>query len=138
MQSVVETRYAKALVDVVAAKADSSQVLGQLQAIRDLIQSSTELRTALASPAVAPSRKRAVMARLIAPMNVLPQVRNFVFVVIYHRRVDQFASILEALETLLDERLGFIRADVRSARELSAGHQATLEAQVARLAGRKA
>ena len=64
MLSVAAARYAKALVDVVtesASKSDTAVVLGQLREIQQLIASSAELRGALASPAVAPSRKRAVM-----------------------------------------------------------------------------
>src|SRR5712691_4277282 len=141
MLSVVAARYAKALVEVVAApgsKSDPTQVLAQLQSVQELIKGSAELRAALASPAVAPSRKRAVVKRLMDPMNLFPQVRNFVYVVIDHRRVDELASIIEAFETLLDERLGFIRADVSSARELSAAHKVVLEARVTHLAGRRA
>ena len=114
MLSVAAARYAKALVDVVtesASKSDTAVVLGQLREIQQLIASSAELRGALASPAVAPSRKRAVMARLLEPMHVVPQVRNFVYVVIDHRRSDEFASIVDAFETLADERMGFVRAE---------------------------
>src|SRR5262245_21095395 len=98
MLSVVATRYAKALVDVVTSHAeiDPAQVVAELHSIQDLISSSAQLRAALASPAVAPSRKRTVMMRLMEPMGLLAQVRNFVYVVIDHRRVEEFASILEA------------------------------------------
>jgi F-type H+-transporting ATPase subunit delta len=140
MPSLAATRYAKALVDVVAAPgsgADTAQVLVQLRAIEQLM-TDAHLRVALLSPAIAPSRKRAVMARLLAPMNVRPQVRNFVFVVIDHRRAGEFGSIVDAIEVLLDERLGYVQADVSSARELTAVQRANLEAQVTRLAGRKA
>ena len=78
------------------------------------------------------------MARLIAPMDVSAQVRNFLFVVIDHRRVHEFSSIVEAFETLLDERLGFVRADVSSAQDLTEAQRAALEAQLSRLAGKKA
>src|SRR6266849_10476545 len=101
MLSAVATRYAKSLVDVVMAptsKADSAVVLAQLRSIQELIKSSADLRAALASPAVPPSRKRAVMKRLTDPMNLWPQVRNFVYVVVDHRRVDQLGSIIEAFE----------------------------------------
>ena len=141
MLSVVASRYARALADVVSAPAvqtDPAQVLRELRSIQQLIADSPELRGALASPAVAPSRKRAVMARLLQPMNVLPQVRNFVFVVVDHRRVGELASIADAFEALLDERLGLVRADIASARELSPAHRASLEAQVTRLAGKQA
>jgi F-type H+-transporting ATPase subunit delta len=141
MLSVVAARYAKALVDVVTApnsKSDSPQVLTQLRAIQELISGSHELRVVLASPAVAPSRKRAVMGRLLAPMNVVQHVRNFLFVLIDHRRTDELEPITEAFEALCDQRLGLVTASVTSARELTPTHRAALEAQVARMAGKKA
>ena len=66
------------------------------------------------------------------------KVRNFVFVVIDHRRAHDFASIVDGFETLLDERLGFVAAEVRSATPLTEAQRATLEVQVSRLAGKKA
>ena len=141
MLSVISARYARALVDVVTApgaKADPAQVLTQLRAVQELIHASPTLQNALNSPAVPPSRKRAVMGRLMDPMGVLPQVRNFVYVVIDHRRAHEFASIVDGFESLLDERLGFVTAEVRSATALTDGQRATLEAQVSRLAGKKA
>jgi F-type H+-transporting ATPase subunit delta len=141
MRSVVATRYARALVDVVSSHTpalDAAQVVAQLHSVRDLINGSAELRAALASPAVAPSRKRAVMRRLLEPMGLIPQVRNFIYVVIDHRRIEEFESILEEFETLLDEHLGFVRASVESARELDAAQKQRLEALVSKIAGRKA
>ena len=58
--------------------------------------------------------------------------------VIDHRRVAEFGSIVEAFETLLDERLGFVRADVSSAHALTDPQRASLEAQLSRLSGRTA
>lgn len=136
MISVVAARYAKALADVVST--DSAQVATQLRAVDEMIESSSELRNALASPAVTPSRKRAVVARLLAPMNVSAQVRNFLFVVIDHRRVQQLKSIVEAFENLADERSGFVRADVSSAQEMTESQRSALEVQLSRLAGKKA
>ncbi|PYT15395.1 MAG: ATP synthase F1 subunit delta [Acidobacteria bacterium] len=141
MLSVVAKRYAKALVDVVTAPGsgvDPSRALAELRSIEQLMAASDDLRNALLSPAVSPSRKRAVVAKLIAPMGVCKQVRNFVFVVIDHRRVAEFGSIVEAFETLLDERLGFVRADVSSAHALTDPQRASLEAQLSRLSGRTA
>jgi F-type H+-transporting ATPase subunit delta len=145
MLSVVATRYAKALVDVVTAEGsglDVAQVLTQLRAIQGVIDSSSDLRNAFASPAVAPARKRAVIARVIAsmgdPMGVPKQVRNFLFVIIDHSRVLEFESIIDAFEHLIDDRLGFVRADVTSARELDSAQRAALETQLTRLAGRQA
>jgi F-type H+-transporting ATPase subunit delta len=78
------------------------------------------------------------MRRLLEPMGVLDQVRNFVYVVIDHRRGHNLASIVDGFETLLDERLGFVSAEVRSAKPITDAQRASLEAQVSRLAGKKA
>src|SRR5580704_6036887 len=105
MISVAAHRYAKALSDVVlgADNLDAGQVLEQLRSVESLIESSADLRNALASPAVPPARKRAVLGRLMEPMQVFKQVRNFVFIVCDHRRVGDFASIIEAFEQNVDE-----------------------------------
>ena len=44
----------------------------------------------------------------------------------------------EAYEALLDERLGYVRADVSSAHPLSNLQRANLEVELSRLAGKKA
>jgi F-type H+-transporting ATPase subunit delta len=137
MLSVVGTRYAKALLDVTMSQ-DPQKILGELYAVRDLVSASESLHTALLSPAVSPARKRAVMARLVAPMNVSKTVQNFLFVVIDHRRVTDLPAIVEAYEVLLDERLGFVRADVASAHALNDSQKANLEAELSRISGKKA
>ncbi len=141
MLSAVASRYAKALVDVVAAPgsaADPAAILGQLRAVGQAVADSHELRTVLLSPAVAPARKRAIVGRLLAPIGLDKQALNFLYVVIDHRRVADLPSIVEAFEVLLDERLGFVRADVLSARPLAGAQQASLETEISRMAGRKA
>jgi F-type H+-transporting ATPase subunit delta len=141
MLSVVATRYAKALVDVVGAPGslvDPSAALAQLRNIEEVFASSVDLRNALLSPAVSPSRKRAVVANILGPVGLNKQVLNFLFVVIDHRRVHEFSSIVEAFEVLLDERLGYVRADVTTARELTQDQTAALEEEISRVAGKKA
>src|SRR5579871_5338161 len=101
MLSIASTRYARALVDVVTTPnsgIDPAQVQAQLHAINEVIQTSSDLRNALLSPAVSPSRKRAVMEKILQPMDVIRQVRNFIFIVIDHRRIHEFPSTVEAFD----------------------------------------
>jgi F-type H+-transporting ATPase subunit delta len=138
MLSAISTRYARALVDVVTEPGsglDPQIAMEQLRQSAAMIATSDDLRNALLSPAVSPSRKRAVIAKLI---NVHVKIRNFLYVVIDHRRVHEIPSIVEAFEVLLDEHLGFVRADVSSARELTEAQRAALEIQLTRMAGKKA
>jgi F-type H+-transporting ATPase subunit delta len=141
MISALGRRYAKALADVITAPGstlDPNQALTQLRAADDLIKASQPLHNALLSPAVSPSRKRAVMGKLLDPMGIALPVRNFIFVIIDHRRVHEFSSIVEAFDRLIDERLGFIRGDVASATALSDAQRQTLEGELSRLSGKKA
>jgi F-type H+-transporting ATPase subunit delta len=138
MLSAVSTRYARALVDVVTEPGsgiDPQTAMEQLRQVAAMVAASDDLRGALLSPAVSPSRKRAVIAKLI---NVHVKIRNFLYVVIDHRRVHEIPSIAEAFEVLLDEHLGFVRADVSSARDLNQEQRAALEAQLTRMSGKKA
>jgi F-type H+-transporting ATPase subunit delta len=140
MISVVGMRYAKALIEVIASdkKRDPKMALEEIRAVSAMITESSALHIALLSPAVSPSRKRAVMAKLMQPLGVSESVRNFVFVVIDHRRVSEFPGIIEAFDRLLDERMGLIRGSVESASELSTSQKSDLEVQLSRLTGKTA
>jgi F-type H+-transporting ATPase subunit delta len=141
MLSVVGTRYARALLDVVMtpqSKTEPKRVVTELRSINAMIRESDALHNALLSPAVSPARKRAVLGRLMGPDGISTPVRNFLFVVIDHRRIHELPAILEAFDNLLDERLGFVRADVTSATPLDDPQRMELEAELSRLAGKKA
>jgi F-type H+-transporting ATPase subunit delta len=138
MLSAVASRYARALVDVVTEPGsgiDADTATGQLRQVASMIATSADLKSALLSPAVSPSRKRAVVAKLI---DVHVKIRNFLYVVIDHRRVHELPSIVEAFEFLMDEHLGFVRADVSSATALTSAQQVSLQTQLTRMAGKQA
>ena len=137
MLSVVGTRYAKALLDVVGAQ-DPQKTLAELRSVSDLVSASEDLHTALLSPAVSPGRNRAVIGRLIDPMGVSKAVRNFLYVVIDHRRITELPAIVEAFGVLLDERMGFVRASVASAHDLNEAQRASLENELSRISGKRA
>jgi F-type H+-transporting ATPase subunit delta len=140
MASAVANRYAHALVDIVMASGSPlkpEDALAQLRAVEGLIQESPELRTALATPAIQNSRKRAVMADLLARIGGSPLIRNFVYVVIDHRRIGIMSEIREAFELQLDQRLGFVRAEVSSAVPLNAPQSAGLESELSKLTGKR-
>jgi F-type H+-transporting ATPase subunit delta len=140
MATAVANRYAHALVDIVMASGSAlkpEDALTQLRAVEGLIQESPELRTALLTPAIQNSRKRAVMADLLARIGGSPLIRNFVYVAIDHRRIGIIGEIREAFELQLDERLGFVRAEVSSAAPLSEQMGAGLESELSKLTGKR-
>src|ERR1700693_2435824 len=140
MASAVANRYARALVDIVLAPQSTlkpEDAITQLRAAAQMVAQSTELRTALLTPAIPASRKRAVMGRLLEETGAAPIIRNFVYVVIDHRRIGMLDEMREAFEVALDERMGFARAEVVSAAALDEQRSAQLESELSRITGKR-
>ena len=138
--SAVATRYAKALADVVTAGGSTlrpEDAVTQLRSFEAVFQSSPELQSALATPAVPVGRKRAVVGRLVDLLKLSRIARNFLFVLIDHRRIASLPEIIHSFELIVDERLGFARAEVASARELTEPQRTALNAQLERLTGKR-
>jgi F-type H+-transporting ATPase subunit delta len=141
MTSAAASRYARALVDVVTdpkVGLKPEGALSQLQAVDQLLSESSELRIALSTPAIQNSRKRAVMGKLLDELGAAQVIRNFVFVIVDHRRVELLPQIRESFEALMDERMGFLRADVSSAVGLDEQQAAALASELSRLGGKTA
>lgn len=138
--SAIASRYADALADVVTT-ADSAvrpqDALAQLQSFDTALRSSADLQNALASPAVPASRKKLVVARLADMLGISRIIRNFLFVLIDHRRITGLAEIMQIFERKVDERLGFAQAEVISARELTDAQRAALNKELEQLAGKR-
>ncbi len=140
MVSVAASRYASALADVAfdpRSGLDPRKVTGQLESIASLVSTSIELQRVLLSPAVPNSRKRAVIGKLAPELGLDPKIRNFIFVLIDHRRIGQIGEIQEAYQEILDERMGLIRAEVTSARDLTDEQRTELQAELGKLTGRQ-
>jgi F-type H+-transporting ATPase subunit delta len=138
--SAVASRYASALADVVSGGAGGVPPENALKELRDFegaLTESAELQNSLISPAVPVARKRAVVGRIGDVLGISPIVRNFLYVLIDHRRIASLGEILHSFELIMDERLGFARAEVTSARELTEAQRAALNAQLERLTGKR-
>ncbi|PWU09767.1 MAG: ATP synthase F1 subunit delta [Terriglobia bacterium] len=138
--SAIGKRYAQALADVVTAPSSgvrAENIASELSGFDAVLQSSPELFNALISPAVPSSRKKAALARL-AEVLVLSRIsRNFLFVLIDHRRMPELSQILQAFELVMDERLGFARAEVVSAGDLNDNQRSTLNRKLEELTGKR-
>jgi F-type H+-transporting ATPase subunit delta len=137
--SAVATRYAKALADVTTAAGGlrPEAALVELRAFESALNASRELENALTTPAVPGSRKRAVVGRIADLLKLSPIARNFLFVLIDHRRIALLGAILHSFELIVDERLGFARAEVSSPRELTETQRGAINAQLERITGKR-
>lgn len=136
--SAVATRYANALADVVTASGSAlrpEDAVTELHAIADTLEASLELREALSTPAVPLSRKRAVAGRIADILKLSRITRNLLFVLVDHRRIDALPGIVSSFERIVDERLGFARAEVSTPREMNDAQRASLNAELDRIVG---
>ena len=130
MAAALASHYARALADAVfGAKSGLSpqDAVAQLRSIESLISGSKDLERALLSPAVLKKRKQAVISKLADDLGLHRIIRNFVLVVVSHRRTKDLNAIRKEFEILVDERLGWIPAQIASARELSPAQKEEIE-----------
>ena len=136
--AAVASRYARALVEVlIEQKADTDIARQQLHAIVDAVEESNDLRRVWESPAVLPEQKRAVLDGIAAQIKALKPIRNFMAVLIDHRRIGMLNDIARQFEVELDKVLGFTEVQVSSARPLSPGEKRAVETRVENMTGKK-
>lgn len=137
MASVPST-YARAFADVMLAeRLDRNRALGGLRGITGLMQESTALRRVWENPAVPADQKRRLLDAIVQREGIERHVRNLVAVLIDHRRIQFLQQITDQLEKELDARMGVADAQITSARELADAERRTLEAEIAKLTGKK-
>jgi F-type H+-transporting ATPase subunit delta len=140
MPLAVAKRYAQALGEVVTrpdAGLRPEAVLEQLEGFHSLLESNAELKNILLSPAVALPRKRAIVDQLGQRLGHSQRLRNFLYVVIDHRRLNILDELVEAFRDWLDDRLGIARVEVVSALPLPEEQRAQLLATFSKVTGRQ-
>lgn len=138
--SVVAARYANALADVVTTPGSPLAPPRALEELRDFdatLAESHALREVLATPAVPGSRKRAVIGLIAEKLGLSRIARNFLFVLVDHRRVALLSEIIHTLDLTLDERLGFARAEIAAPMELTGPQRMALQARFELLTGKQ-
>jgi F-type H+-transporting ATPase subunit delta len=137
MASVPNT-YARAFADVILEKRlEGGKVLQELHTIEQLLTGSKELREVWQAPSIPADQKRGLLDAIAERESISRPVRNFIAVLMDHKRIQFLQAIVRQLERELNQRLGFAEADIISARELRDSERQELESQVGNLTGKK-
>lgn len=137
MASVAST-YARAFADVVLdERLDADRSVAELRAIAGLLSESTALRRVWENPAVPAEQKRRLLDVIAQRDGISHYARNFVAVLIDHRRTHFLGPIIAQLEKELDARRGFADAEITSAHPIGDAEKREFESQIARLTGKK-
>lgn len=138
--SSVATRYAHALADVVTASGSplrAEDAIAQLKVFDSALKDSPALHNALLTPAVPVARKRAVIGRIGYLLELSQITRNFLYVLVDHRRIGLLSEIIPRFELAVDEHLGFAHAEIISARGLNEDQQDELRIRLEQASGKR-
>jgi len=130
-------RYARAYAEVaIKNKLNPEKTIAEFQQMAEVVNSSRELRNVLQNPAVSREQKLKLLDSIIQHTGASKMLRNFLAVLIDHRRIGNIGDVLEQFKRELDRRLGIADAKVSSVRELSSTEKKSLEQQLATLTGK--
>lgn len=143
MNLAVARRYARALADIIfAAGLPAAEQRREVQASKQqladltaLLSQHAALRTILSSPAVARETKLAVLDRLRPLVGFSPLTRNFLAVLLDHRRLDLLEAVVAAFDREVYARLGIVPVEVTTALALDASQKKALESRLGSLTG---
>ena len=132
--SEISAPYAQALMSL--AKSDNlSDRFGEDAAgLLNLLKESPDLDQFLESPVIDLDAKKAVLQQILGDQ-VHPHMRNFLLLIVDHRRVAFLSGILKQYQALLRELNQTALAEVVSAVQLNDGQQQTVRDRVIALTG---
>jgi F-type H+-transporting ATPase subunit delta len=130
MSGALASHYARALADAVlkpGSNLTADEALRQFRTAEELIVGSKDLKRALLSPAVPKRQREALVGKLADELGLHRLVKNFLLVLVAHRRVSEIAAIGQEFEKVVDERMGWMPAEIISARELDSAQKEHIE-----------
>ena len=134
--SVVASRYAKALLDVLyPAKAEMGRE--QLRKFSSVLSEHADARVVFENPTVSTERRRDLLHRIGETLALDSPIQNFLGLLIEKNRLDLLDNVVSTYEGLLDERLGVVKARVTSALELDPQQRDEVAARLQTLTGKK-
>jgi F-type H+-transporting ATPase subunit delta len=130
-------QYANALADIALEQGAAGPVIQQLSDFTAAYSSFAELRNFFESPATSKEQKRGVAENISARLGASKIVRNFLFVVIDHRRTRELPEILATFQNILRERQGIAETEVSSASALSDAQKKEITRTLEGVTGKK-
>ena len=134
--SVAANRYARALIDVLYPNRAESGLV-QLEAFSSLLSREIEAQGIFENPTISADRRKALLKGISHTLNLESPIRNFLNLLIERNRIELLDQIVAAYRTLLDERLGIVRARVVSARPLDSIQQQEVAEKIQKLTGKR-
>jgi F-type H+-transporting ATPase subunit delta len=133
----ISRRYAKAIFEI-AVDLGNFELLGrQLNELAALWRDSPDLRQTLENPVFKLSQKRAVLQSLMPRLAPARQVQSLTLLLLERGRIAMLPAVARAYEEMCDEKLGRVRAVVKSAQPLDIASETEVRKALERRTGKK-
>ena len=134
--SIAANRYARALLDVLYPK-NADTGYDQLSRFNALLSEQPDARRLLENPTVPVERRKSLVKEITAALGSIPEIRNFIDILIDRNRLDLLNEIVGTYQKYLDQRLGIVRAIVTAAAPLDEAQRTTLVVQLEKATGKQ-
>jgi F-type H+-transporting ATPase subunit delta len=134
--SIAANRYARALLDVLYPK-NADTGYDQLSRFSALLSEQPDARRLLENPTVPVERRKSLVKEITAALGSIPEIRNFIDILIDRNRLDLLNEIVGTYQKYLDQRLGIVRAIVTAAAPLDEAQRTTLVVQLEKATGKQ-
>jgi len=132
----VAKRYAKALVDVAASGNELEIVRQELSDVAALLREHRELQRFLVNPSILRRDKVRILEEVLARLSLRPLTKSFLRILQQAGRLQALEGVLRAYETMVDERLGRVKAVVTTAAPLEGEAHERLRQRLAEMTGK--
>jgi len=134
--SVAANRYARALLDVLYPS-NAQAGYDQLERLNTVLVEHPDARRLLENPTVPVERRKALVKEITGALGSIPQVRNFIDILIDRNRLDLLDEIVSTYQKYLDQKLGVVRASVTAAVPLDESQRSILMTQLQKATGKQ-
>jgi F-type H+-transporting ATPase subunit delta len=115
--AIASRRYASALLDVAIEGNFLEKVTADLQNIQEVLGQSRELQLALKSPLIKGDKKSQILEAIFGD-SISDKTIIFIRLLAHKKRAQLLFEVVTEFNSLLDEKNGYLNADVRSAVKL--------------------
>jgi F-type H+-transporting ATPase subunit delta len=133
----VSRRYAKAIFAIGEDNGLFELMGRQLNELAELWQGSAELRQTLENPVFKLAQKRTVLQSLLPRIAPARQVQSLALLLLERGRIAMLPTIAKAYEEMCDQKLGRVRAKVKSAHALDIASESEIRKAIERRTGKK-
>lgn len=136
--SEIAKRYSKAFFAIAAEEARYEEYYNELKIFSSLLEHNDNLKGFFINPMFAQADKAAVLDQVLNKMKVSPITASFLRLLMDKRRIGALKDIEACYQDLMDEVLGKVRVEVKTAYKLSDDMTAQIKAAMEKMTGKMA